>query len=414
MRRHVVVSAALAACTADTPVDDGDSGDATATPTDTTDDPSVGPSSADDDDADSMPGDDDDADSMPGDDDGTTSDDSADASSDGGTTGWTPPADCGGGALADLTAEIAVGEFVPLATDGLTSDLIDAGGGHHILQYSDKGVWDPNTCQALFTGGGHLSLTKFIGYSASENTWFQAPNPSWWCPIDPDDPYACATHAYGQNALNPATGDYWFRRFNDANVHHTSIASPISAQWDAAPELPGGPASCIATALEYFPDMGGLVYVDCAGQTVLVAYDGAATWETLPGTYPMGGYHNYGVYSQPRGQVLFGAGNGSYELYLLSPDGTADPIAPPPRTFHPSPDDPSTFRILTADPISGRFLAYAPIGDLFEYDAESDEWTQLSDQAPENLQIAIPVSTYGVILFLSTEPQMYVYRHVAP
>jgi hypothetical protein len=338
----------------------------------------------------------------------------ADTGSDDGTTGWVPPADCGGGALADLAASIEPGVFTQLATVGLDPALIDAGGGHHVLEYSDKGVWDPNTCQALFSGGGHLSEMKFIAFSASENTWFRPPNPTWWCPPDPDDAYACATHAYGHNALDPATGTYWFRTFNSAAVHRTAVASPIVGAWDEAPALPADAAGCIATALEYFPELGGLVYVDCAGQTARVLYDGDDAWTTLPGAYPMGPYHNYAVYSAGVGQVLFGAGNGSTALYLLDADGSANQIAAPPRQFHPSPDDPQVFRILTADPISGRFLAYAPAGVLYEYDAVSDTWTQVSDTVPADLQIAIPVSTYGVVLFLTREPSMWVYRHVAP
>jgi hypothetical protein len=337
-----------------------------------------------------------------------------DTASDDTTTGWVPPADCGGGALADLAASLQPGAFTQLDTDGLDAALIDAGGGHHILQFSDKGVWDPNTCQALFSGGGHLSEMKFIAFSASENTWFRPPNPTWWCPPDPENPYACATHAYGHNALDPTTGTYWFRTFNSAAVLRTRVASPIVSEWDQAPALPGDAAGCIATALEYFPELGGLVYVDCAGQTARVLYDGAAEWTTLPGSYPMGPYHNYAVYSAPVGEVLFGAGNGSSALYLLDATGSASQIAAPPRQFHPSPDDPQTFRILTADPISGRFLAYAPAGVLYQYDANTDAWTQVSDTAPAGLQVAIPVSTYGVVLFLTQEPTMWVYRHVAP
>lgn len=345
---------------------------------------------------------------------GNVTSDSGDASSDDGTTGWTPPADCSnGGALADLAASITVGEFVELDTTGLDASLIDAGGGHHVLEYSDKGVWDPNTCQALFTGGGHLTLVKFLGYSASENTWFQAPNPTWWCETTPEDPYACATHAYGHNALNPATGDYWFRTFNNAAVHHTVAASPVAAEWDEAPALPSTPASCIATALEYFPELGGLVYVDCAGQTVQVLYDGASAWEQLPGTYPMGAYHDYAVYNPVLGQVLFGVGNDSLALHLLDASGDVTTIAEPPRGFHPSPEDPDTFRILTVDPISGRFLAVSQGGDVYDYDAGSDAWNAAGN-APENLQIAIPVTTYGVVLFVSRDPAMYVYRHAAP
>jgi hypothetical protein len=92
--------------------------------------------------------------------------------------------------------------------------------------------------------------------------------------------------------------------------------------------------------------------------------------------------------------------------------GAVSTAASPPRTFHPSPDDAATLRILTVDPAGGKYLAIAPNGDMFEYDVPGNQWSPLTTKAPQNLQVAIPVTSYGVVLFLSAAPaKVYVYKH---
>ena len=331
----------------------------------------------------------------------------------GGSGGTFVVSDCGASSLALAASSMSPGSFVELPSSGYDQALIDAGQGHHVLEYSDKGVWDPNTCQALFYGGGHLSLEKFIALSASTDTWFQAPNPPWWCdPQSVENPYECATHAYQQDALDPATGTFYFRGFNSAAVHRHQVDSTLDADWDQIPDLPSDAASCIATSLEYFPDRDELVFVDCTTQSLRTWKPGDTSWATLDGPFAMGPYHNYGVYNPVHHVILFGLGNGSTDLHAYDASGNVQTVESPPREFHPSPDDSATLRILTADPASGKYLAVAPNGDMFEYDVPGDSWSPLSTQAPADLQVAIPVSSYGVVLFLSANPaKVYVYKH---
>jgi hypothetical protein len=321
--------------------------------------------------------------------------------------------DCGASELADVAQAMPAG-FTELVGTGLDDDLLDAGGGHHILQYSDKGVWDPNTCQALFIGGGHLAAVKYIAYSASQNVWYQAPNPSWWCDTFlVSNPYECSTHAYGHNALDPATGQLYFRKFNNQDVYTHQVEATLTGVWGNAPALPDG-GSCIATALEFFPERNQLVYVDCSAQGLYTWTPGAGSWETINGPFAMGPYHTYGVYNPVHHVMLFGLGNGSTGLHKLEVGGTVTQVAAPPREFHPSPEDTGTFRIFTVDPVSGDYLAYAPNGDLYAYDVAADSWADTGVTGPPGLQIAIPITSYGVVMFVSQAPAAaFLYKHVA-
>jgi len=334
------------------------------------------------------------------------------AGSNGGTGGFVV-SDCGAAALKDLASTITPRTFVDLGAAGYDDALIDAGQGHHVLQYSDKGVWDPKTCQALFLGGGHLSLVKYIGLSASSNQWFQAPNPPWWCdPQAVSNPYQCSTHAYEHDALDPATGTFYFRGFNSATVRRHQVDATIDADWDTIPDLPSEAASCIATSLEFFPDRNELVYVNCTDQSLRTWHPGDGSWGTVAGPFAMGPYHNYGVYNPVHKVVMFGLGNDSSGFHKYDASGTVTTAAAPPRMFHPSPDDTATLRILTVDPVSGKYLAVAPNGDMFEYDVPGNQWSPLTTKAPQGLQVAIPVTSYGVVLFLSSAPATaYVYKH---
>ncbi|MEZ4221845.1 MAG: hypothetical protein R3B13_13010 [Polyangiaceae bacterium] len=335
----------------------------------------------------------------------------AGAGGSGGSGGNFVVSDCGASVLKSEAAKLGVGGVVELTGTGYGTSLVDASLGHHVLQYSDKGVWDPNTCQALFVGGGHLSLVKYLAYSASQNKFFQAPNPNWWCDATTaTNKYACSTHAYGHNALDPKTGRMFFRKFNSDTVYAHQVDATIDSDWSTLPKLPSSAGGCIATGIEYFPARDELVYVDCTSGSLQTSKTGTAAWKEVPGPFTMGPYHNYAVHNPVHEVVLFGLGNDSKGLYKFDASGKVTAVAQPPRTFHPSPADGTTLRILTADPASGKYLAVSMGGDLFEYDVPTDKWSANAKKLPQDLQIAIPISSYGVVMFLTTS-KVYLYKH---
>lgn len=330
-----------------------------------------------------------------------------------GATGGSVVSDCGAATLADEASSMAAGTFSQLSAPGYDAALIDAGAGHHILQYSDKAAWDPTTCQVLFVGGGHLSQVKYIAYSASSDLWFQAPNPSWWCDtFAATNPYECATHAYGHNALDPARGELYFRKFNSSIVYRHEVDATLDADWTEIPELPSSAAGCIATGIEFFPDRDQLVYVDCQSQGLLTWSPGDAAWQTIDGPFAMGAYHNYAVYNPVHQVVIFGGGNDSSDLHLLDASGVVTTAANAPATFHPAPQDDTTLKILTVDPATGHYLAYATGGQLHQYDVGANTWSAVGVTAPTNLDLAVPITNYGVVLFIGQGPEaIYLYKH---
>src|SRR5262249_13589393 len=89
----------------------------------------------------------------------------------------------------------------------------------------------------------------------------------------------------------------------------------------------------------------------------------------------------------------------------------------------PYPLDSGGHSIFTADPVTGRFLLFGEDGTFYVYDSEKDQW-MLQNQRPPffdvgrygpvSCSIAIPISSYGVVMTLTyspTEPKVFLYKH---
>src|SRR5262249_35100116 len=79
--------------------------------------------------------------------------------------------------LGKLAAAMKPGTWAELKTEGYTRELL---GGHDILVYADRAVWDPRSRQVLFLGQDHLRPPpRFIAYQAAVNRWMALPTPPW-------------------------------------------------------------------------------------------------------------------------------------------------------------------------------------------------------------------------------------------
>lgn len=319
-----------------------------------------------------------------------------------------PPAECGTNPLGLAAEQLGPGEWVELATEGLTHELLDGENGHHITQYTFKAVFDPTWCRVLFIGGGHLSRVKFISYDLSLNQWTQETNPSWWCdPYAVEDFWPCVGHAYGHNAIDVENGRYYYKY--GGRVRVAELQGVLGSEWD---DVPDHGVNSTYTSLAYFPEMEALVLVDYIGERLLVLEDGADGWVPIDGPFPMGAYHIYAIYNPIESLVIFGSGNGSADFSALHPDGSVTSLSPSPRTFHPEPNDDSVFKILIPDPVSGDLLAYGQGGDLFTYDFASDAWSDTNVVLPADVELAVPVPDYGVVLLIDGRNELtYVYKH---
>jgi hypothetical protein len=325
--------------------------------------------------------------------------------------------------LGDAALKLGPGQWTVLnrAGDaaGFTYEMITAcqpsGCYDTILNYADKGLWNPATREIEFLGKGHMAEHKHITYSEANHRWTVRTRPSWACGVA-DSCYGMG-HGYEHSANNPATGDMYARIQSSGTVYKWTRASQSWAQ------LPQAPVLEIAIALEYFPEMGGLLYVGTrngAGEVHLYR-ESTGTWTQLASGLAMGPYHNVASYNPVHKIVVFGGGNGSTQLYKIDASGKVAAIANAPVGVG------ILQSVFTVDPASGRHLLFGSGGGFYEYDVAANRWTALSTSGvplfrsddPNRIwmRVAVPISTHGVVAFLAeggnADTRVLLYRHAA-
>lgn len=332
----------------------------------------------------------------------------------------------GGSALATLAAQMQPGTWAELVTNGLTNQLLtDSADYSYITQYSEDMVWDPSSRQLLFVGGPHTGQVKFITYSEATNTWRAEPRPAFWnCAAN--EPWGlCRGHAYDHDALNLAAGKLYFRHYNSAIVSQYDIATK---SWSQLPDIPQNviyPGTCCG-ALEYFPEMNGLVAVMGAFGEVGLYTPANNQWAQLDSDVPMGSYTNFAEYNPARAVMIFGGGWGSGDqkaLHKLNAAGVVTRL-----NNHPFDQLGSSQSIVTIDPVSGKYLVFGEIANqptIYEYEVATDTWTpqpasrrppffDLGLDGPLFGTVAAPIATYGVTAFLNYDrdnSKLYLYKH---
>ena len=315
--------------------------------------------------------------------------------------------------LSDLAAAIQPGQWRILDSDndgsGFSGSLLAVEPPANILQFADKGLWNPNTRQVLFFGEGHLSSMKFISYTEATHHWQIEPKPPWDC--TPGCNLAGVLgHSYHHSTINPINGDMYVRRYNSRTVHRFTKAT---GTWTQLPNMPEDLPCC--AALEYFPELGALVAV--GGGIVLMYDESTSRWQTLATGLTMGPYHNVAYYNAANRIVLFGGGNSSGDLYKIDTSGTITKLRNAPVSFG------INVTINAVDPNTGRLLVFGN-NSGYEYDVASNTWNAFdpgADPFPvsnpdsrvaDTMATAIP--TYGVIMVVHYEggqSRAYLYKH---
>jgi len=298
-----------------------------------------------------------------------------------------------------LARALAPGAWVELPSEGY--DFGKLMRGEDILAYAGKAAWDRTSQQVLFIGQVHLKGPPvFITYTAKTNRWQQMPTPKWaealkWF------------HAYENNAADSERGVFYHHSSASPLVHRYDVAR---GEWSTLPELKGA-GTGHGTAIEYFPDMKGLVRF--LGGEVWFFSDARNTWTRLGSKLAAGPYHNFAAYSPGAKAVLLGGGNNSGAVHRLTADGKVTAGAKAPL-------DLGIGRTLTVtDPASGALLVLAR-GKFLAYDPVKDGWRELPTKDvpfPKydgHSVSAVPLSNYGVVLYFASRPQgmkTYLYKH---
>jgi hypothetical protein len=320
-------------------------------------------------------------------------------------------------ALGDLAAQMSAGEWRELATTNLVPVIKSEGGGAvgNILPYAEDAAWDPGTESFYYIGSDHQHSTgyaKFICYSAESNTWREMPRPSWFGPIT-----SSAMHGYDHNAIDARNGVLYFMQYCcSPSARKYDIKT---ATWTQLPYYNMGYQH--AGGLEYFPEIGGLIYATDNGGGDVYFYNAFTNrWSTLASDLTMGGHHNFAEYNPVHKVMIFGGGNSSRVVYKMDTTGRVTRMNDAPFVLRVNQ------AIVSVDPVSGDFLVLGGTGQFYVFDVMQNTWTQKSASTPltaaPNYQddpifckIAAPVSTYGVNMFVeyisSSQGKVFIYKH---
>jgi hypothetical protein len=304
--------------------------------------------------------------------------------------------------LGKVAAGMKAGSWAELKTEGYNRELL---GNQDILVYSDRAAWDPRSEQVLFVGQDHLKPPpRFITYSAKTNAWKAQPTPAWAEPLK-------WFHAYENNAIDAGKGIFYHHPSASRIVHQYDIAKNA---WATLPEIAGA-GTGHGTALEYFPEMKGLVRV-LNGSVHFYSEDKKA-WSLLKDKVPMGPYHNVAIYSPTHKAVILGGGNNSMDLHKLDAEGKLTELKKAPVGIGIGQS------VLAVDPVSGDLLVLHKDGKFFSFNPGTDAWKELpSDNLPFSLKgsshsiVAAPVSNYGVTLFFTSAGKgykVYLFKHAS-
>jgi hypothetical protein len=315
--------------------------------------------------------------------------------------------------LSDATAALRPGEWVVLHTagddSGFSRELLYSG-GQYITQFASKGLWDERHGWVEFLGAGHYAEGRYLRYREASNRWEIVER----FPVE--EPSERFSHGYEHHTLDPATGDIFRRRWRSGEFRRYDKQS---GQWRELPTLPA-PHTGYASAIEFFPELGGVVFVDSiAGVWLLELSSSRWTQLATADTVPLGGdNHQFAVYNRREKVVLFGGGNGNRRMYALTADRQIYELARQPVELGPKEGT------VVVDPASGALLAFSFDGRFFSYDLRTNQWRysrdDLSSHPADYLPSgggflpAISIPRYGVIMFIvaaGNDSRVLLYRH---
>jgi hypothetical protein len=293
-------------------------------------------------------------------------------------------------------------------------NIFEPNGPGTILEYADDAAWDPVSRQLVMLGSAHHGdfYPKFIKYSEDTNSW-----------TSPSYPGFFVAHAYDHQALDPTTGIYYHRPFNDSTIYQYNTRT---GTWGGTLTIPSSSSVMCCAALEYFPEMRRLIFINSASSELYFIDPTTGLWavRALLNIF-IGEYHNIAEYLPIHKVLIFGGGNDSpsypddqsRKLYKMDSAGNITQIADAPVGIG------ITQSVVTADPVSGNLLVFSSNGNTYEYKPATNTWHLLSvsshrlvNRYGELASVAVPIPNYGVIMGLKADgdqSKVYLYKHLS-
>jgi hypothetical protein len=300
--------------------------------------------------------------------------------------------------MATAAASLQAGSWVELTTAN-TVVLTQPGTDGNIVSYGADIGWDPISRRLLFVGNDHIDANasqalRFVLYDESTNAWQNLPAPPWSSPGTTD-------HGYYHHAVNPANGDVYRRGGKSSAIFYRYR----SGVWTALPPAPIETSYACCSAIDYFPELGGLVFVqggENGGGSVYLFSETNQQWSKLGDNFASltGSTFTFGAYNPVYKLFVFGQ-NGAF--YKLDTNRTITPLANPPVTFY---DGIGYLGNIVADPVSGKFLVLtASTRQFYSYDVSTNTWQALASTNKPNLAnisvVSTAISNYGVVAYVS-------------
>jgi hypothetical protein len=309
--------------------------------------------------------------------------------------------------LSDAAASLDPGESVKLG--GTIANSVLSPSGANFIMWASSGVWDPTRREARFVGKRYsLFPHNYLVYSENSNSWSSDRS------LPGELTCNCNGHGYDHNAIDPTTGTSYYRVYNSRTIW------AWNGSWNTLPQIPG--SVDIAASISWVNGLG-LVYVD---KYNLVYYNGSS-WQSL-GSAPAVNYHNVSEYNPTSNTLIYGGGNGVSAMWKLDANRRVASIKSPPFPQGAS----ETQTVLVSDPSSDQFISWQKRSTSWAaYDVGSDTWSTLQRSTGDgsspsrgvpNLStadvagavIGIPISTYGVIMFVQytgSGGDAWLYKH---
>lgn len=316
--------------------------------------------------------------------------------------------------LSDLAATMQPGEWRELSTTGFnTGDiLVPTGGAGNIIEYTDEVQRNPLTkkmyiigCARSNAGAGNYQCGNtgtedagWIEFDENTNTWARMPT----APTD------TGFHTYDHAAIDPATGDYYFREISNRVWKYSG------GLWTLLPNIaPSAYDTACCGGLEFFPERNELIFVDGSTQRLFVWRPGQTSWSTVSIGPTLGDYEIFTEYNARRKVLYMGGGNGDdYGLVVMNELGTLTRVASSPAELGQSGS------VQSIDPNTGNLLLFASNNQIYEYDPLTDTWA-LRGSHPlvggyNFMAAAVPVPEYGVVFAVKYDfgnSKVYLYKN---
>ena len=163
--------------------------------------------------------------------------------------------------IAEIAKTIKPGEWVEYDTNGFYIPgenipvIVPPQGDGYISEYSDEALYDPinekiyiiGCAQPYTCSASSNSSSRWIQYDVARNLWTVMPHP----------PFSTSYHTYDHAALDSDTGNYYFRSQKSKTIRLFQ-----NGAWTTAQALPEGSGNAGASALEYFPALQSLIFVE--------------------------------------------------------------------------------------------------------------------------------------------------------